>query len=36
MVDEYYEKMGWNVETGLPLAETLERLGMDESIQRTD
>jgi aldehyde:ferredoxin oxidoreductase len=35
MVDEYYEQMGWNVETGLPLPETLERLGMDEFVQRT-
>jgi len=28
MLDEYYEARGWNRETGLPLPETLERLGL--------
>jgi aldehyde:ferredoxin oxidoreductase len=28
MLTEYYEHRGWNVETGLPLPETLERLGL--------
>ncbi|MFH1140388.1 MAG: aldehyde ferredoxin oxidoreductase N-terminal domain-containing protein [Chloroflexota bacterium] len=30
MVDEYYRQMGWNVETGLPTADTLRRLGLEE------
>ncbi|MEK7777659.1 MAG: aldehyde ferredoxin oxidoreductase C-terminal domain-containing protein, partial [Chloroflexota bacterium] len=30
MVDEYYRQMGWNVETGLPTADTLRRLGLKE------
>ncbi len=29
MLDEYYDARGWNKETGLPLRETLERLGLD-------
>jgi aldehyde:ferredoxin oxidoreductase len=28
MLDEYYEVRGWDVETGLPTRETLERLGL--------
>jgi len=28
MVDEYYRLMGWEVETGRPTRETLERLGL--------
>ncbi|MFX1367394.1 MAG: aldehyde ferredoxin oxidoreductase family protein [Promethearchaeota archaeon] len=28
MLTEYYEHRGWNVETGLPLPDTLERLGL--------
>jgi aldehyde:ferredoxin oxidoreductase len=30
MVDDYYRQMGWDVDTGLPTPQTLERLGMDE------
>jgi len=30
MVDEYYGQMGWNVKTGLPTAETIRRLGLEE------
>ena len=30
MVDDYYRRMGWDVDTGLPTNETLERLGMSE------
>jgi aldehyde:ferredoxin oxidoreductase len=32
MVDEYYDQMGWNVDTGLPTSETLHRLGMEEFL----
>jgi aldehyde:ferredoxin oxidoreductase len=32
MVDEYYRLQGWNVETGIPTPETLERLGMTEFV----
>ena len=32
MVDEYYRQMGWNVDTGMPTVETLQRLGMDEFL----
>ncbi len=32
MVDEYYRQMGWDVETGLPLPETLQRLGIIEEF----
>jgi aldehyde:ferredoxin oxidoreductase len=32
MVDEYYRQMGWDVATGLPTAETLQRLGMEEFL----
>ncbi len=30
MLDEYYEARGWDVETGLPLAGTLEKLNLKE------
>jgi aldehyde:ferredoxin oxidoreductase len=30
MLTEYYEMRGWDQETGLPLKETLKRLGLDE------
>jgi aldehyde:ferredoxin oxidoreductase len=33
MVDDYYRQMGWDVATGLPEAETLQRLGMDEFLE---
>ena len=29
MLDEYYSVRGWNLVTGLPLQETLERLGLE-------
>ena len=29
MLNEYYEERGWDQKTGLPLQETLERLGLD-------
>jgi len=32
MVDEYYRQMGWDVETGLPLPETLQRLDIIEEF----
>jgi aldehyde:ferredoxin oxidoreductase len=35
MVDEYYRQMGWDVETGLPLPETLQRLGIIEEFAET-
>jgi len=30
MLTEYYDERGWDQETGLPLKETLERLGLDD------
>ncbi|NHJ13754.1 MAG: aldehyde ferredoxin oxidoreductase [Candidatus Thorarchaeota archaeon] len=30
MLNEYYEHRGWDVETGLPLPETLARLGLEK------
>jgi aldehyde:ferredoxin oxidoreductase len=30
MLTEYYDMRGWDQETGLPLKETLERLGLNE------
>ena len=32
MVDEYYRQMGWDIETGLPLPETLQRLDITEEF----
>jgi aldehyde:ferredoxin oxidoreductase len=32
MVDEYYSQMGWDVATGLPLPETLQRLNITEEF----
>jgi aldehyde:ferredoxin oxidoreductase len=31
MLDEYYHARGWDAETGLPTAETLRSLGLDDS-----
>ncbi len=28
MLDEYYRERGWDLETGIPSKETLERLGL--------
>lgn len=33
MVGRYYELMGWDVKTGKPLPETLERLGLEHVIK---
>ncbi len=33
MLDIYYEKMGWDVETGKPLPETLNHLGLGDTIK---
>ncbi len=33
MVGRYYELMGWDVKTGRPLPETLERLGLEHVIK---
>jgi aldehyde:ferredoxin oxidoreductase len=30
MLDEYYEALGWDKETGVPRRETLKRLDLDE------
>jgi aldehyde:ferredoxin oxidoreductase len=30
MLDEYYTERGWDLKTGLPLKETLERLGLEK------
>ena len=32
MLDEYYQVRGWDPETGIPLPETLERVGLGEFI----
>jgi len=32
MLDNYYEQMGWDKETGKPLPETLKRLGLEHII----
>ena len=33
MVKNYYESMGWDPETGKPLPETLEKLGLRDIIR---
>jgi aldehyde:ferredoxin oxidoreductase len=30
MLDEYYTERGWDLKTGLPLKETLKRLGLEK------
>jgi aldehyde:ferredoxin oxidoreductase len=30
MLDEYYTERGWDLETGLPLKDTLKRLGLEK------
>ncbi len=35
MLDQYYEARGWDVATGIPLEETLERLGLGREGKRT-
>ena len=32
VMDRYYRRRGWNVETGAPLPETLHQLGLDVVI----
>jgi aldehyde:ferredoxin oxidoreductase len=32
LVKEYYEAMGWDVETGVPARERLEKLGLSELV----
>lgn len=34
MLPEYYQLRGWDAETGLPMAETLERLGLSDAVVR--
>ena len=31
MIDEYYGERGWDLETGIPITETLRRLGLDRA-----
>jgi aldehyde:ferredoxin oxidoreductase len=33
MLDEYYKLHGWDSGTGIPLPETLERLGINQEEQ---
>jgi aldehyde:ferredoxin oxidoreductase len=33
MIENYYTHMGWDAQTGKPLPETLERLGLTELIE---
>ena len=35
MVKDFYSKMGWDSETGIPLDDTLKRVGLDELIEKT-
>ncbi|KPJ58389.1 MAG: hypothetical protein AMJ42_03350 [Deltaproteobacteria bacterium DG_8] len=35
MLDEYYKLHGWDIETGIPLPETVGRLGLDEKPFKT-
>lgn len=30
--DNYYEQMGWDVETGIPLPDTLKKYGLDDLV----
>ncbi|NHI89438.1 MAG: aldehyde ferredoxin oxidoreductase [Candidatus Thorarchaeota archaeon] len=32
MLDEYYTERGWDLKTGLPTKDTLERLGLEEDV----
>jgi len=32
--DNYYEKMGWDVETGRPLPETLQKYGIEDLVEQ--
>ena len=32
MLKEYYELRGWDPKTGVPTAETLEKVGLDSSM----
>ena len=34
MIDEYYELMGWDVETGRPTAATIERLDLGDVVEQ--
>jgi aldehyde:ferredoxin oxidoreductase len=36
MVDEYYRQLEWDVDRGIPTAETLKRLNMDEFLDLID
>jgi aldehyde:ferredoxin oxidoreductase len=33
MLDDYYQRMGWDKETGKPLPETLKALGLAQVIK---
>ena len=33
MVENYYTRMGWDPQTGKPLPETLEKLGLGELVK---
>ena len=33
LLDYYYEKMGWDKQTGKPLPETLKKLGLEHIIK---
>ena len=36
MLDEYYKLRGWDVETGIPLPETLRRLGLEDAAKTAE
>jgi len=36
MLDEYYRLRGWDVETGIPLPETLRRLGLEDAAKTAE
>ena len=36
MLDQYYQARGWDVKTGIPLDETLRRLGLEDASRRLE
>ena len=34
MIDEFYDLMGWDVETGRPLPATIERLELEDVVEQ--
>ncbi len=36
LVEKYYTQMGWDVETGIPKQETIERLDLEDVVNRLE